>query len=151
VPVDGHLGDFSAVLSGQVHGDLKHRFAVGLDGGHEIIRVTLDLGFGTHRALGDREKTDGGLGCDWPDLEQYRGERARHRRARRSFANREQGAGMLSADMIEPFGAERKAGYGATFVDHLDFDTGMSRERDRLAQLLSDEVIGHVWGHYEQN
>jgi hypothetical protein len=38
---------------------------------------------------------------------------------------------MLSADMIEPFGAERTASYGATF-DHLDFDTGMFRERDCL-------------------
>jgi hypothetical protein len=132
VPVDGHLGDSGAVLSGRVHSDLKHRFAVGFDRSHETIRVTLDLGFGTHRALGDREKSDGGLGCDWPDLEQYRGERTRYRRTGRSFANRQQGAGVLGADMIEPVGAERKARYGATFVDHLNFDTGMARERGLL-------------------
>jgi hypothetical protein len=67
------------------------------------------------------------------------------------FANSEQGASMLGTDMIEPVGTEWKTRDGATLVDHLDFNTGMSREWDRLAQLLSDEVIGHVWGHHEQN
>jgi hypothetical protein len=42
------------------------------------------------------------------------------------LASREQGAGMPSANMIEPFGAEWKVGYGATFVDHLHFETDVS-------------------------
>jgi len=109
------------------------------------------LGFGAHRPLGDREKADGSLRCNRPDLKQYRGERARHRRTGRSFANCEQGAGVLGADMIEPLGTEWKKRDSAALFAFLHFDSGMSRERHRLAQLLSDEVIGHVWGHHEHN